>query len=74
MNKITVSNQGCEDSPTLGSIEPGTIFCFESFTSWKIKANQNIFVSLDTGVATDIVVPSTKVIPLVGSICIEPEK
>ena len=73
MNKITVLNQGCEYEPTLGSIKPGTIFRYESPTGWKIKTNQNTFVNLNKGDVINIVSPSTKVIPLVGSICIEPE-
>ncbi len=82
MNKITVSNQAYEDEPTLGSIKPGTIFQFPSNEnwdkpeSWRIKTNKNSYVHLSVGSCHDIKEPynsNDSVIPLVGSICIEPE-
>ena len=73
MNKITASNQGCEDSPTLGSIKAGTIFKFLSNSGWRIKTNHNTFVTLSEGSVISIQVPSTEVTPLTGSICIETE-
>lgn len=78
MNKITVSTQGGDDSPTLGSIKPGTIFRFTELTSgpWCMKLSSDAYAHLSNGMHFLAEAPSTRrqpVAPLVGSICIEPE-
>ena len=74
MNKITVSDQSLVTNPTLESIEPGTIFCFVHDimpNEWRIKTNKKGFTRLDNGSYFDHH-SSSKVIPLIGSICIKP--
>ena len=74
MNKITVSTQGCGDSPTLGSIKPGTIFQFLGKNPrWIIKTGTGSLVYLDSGSCESIHLPGATVTPLTGYICIEPE-
>ena len=85
MNKITRSVKGCDvkkNTLTLASIKKGTIFKLpgtEKSTYWYMKTwgemdTWGYYVDLRRGDTYSTHAPSITVIPLEGSICIEPDK
>ena len=78
MNKITILNQGCGNNPTLGSVEPGTIFQFAGESgkiseNWRMKTNKECYVRLYNGHQYDAPDLDKVIVLSTSSICIEPQ-